>query len=225
MDIAAWAAWLDTLLAQGERRAACWGHFSWNGISGQVSWKPCPGSGPSPAMLRLELGEIFPTQRRGTRLGARLDHTQKMVPDLCLLLWWMNLKCSSWKNSWRGIPLALYPTHPRPSPLWASPSSRQNILYGFVFLPELSTTLSFHFHGSPPSVRAQPPPRLQYSTQNIEQVEFCKQKLNIPAWPLFPPEGRFALSPCSSRRPGWATSVGMFSNLITYPCLKLFMVH
>lgn len=114
MDAAAWAAWLDTLLAQGERMAACWGHFSWNRISGQVSWAPCPGAGPSPTMLRLKLGEMFPAQERGTRLGARLDHTQEMVPDLDLLLWWINLKCSSWKNFWRGIPLSLLPVAPTP---------------------------------------------------------------------------------------------------------------
>lgn len=29
----------------------------------------------------------------------------------------------------------------------------------------------------------------------------------------------------AQRRPGWGTSAGMFSNLITYLCLKLFMVH
>lgn len=213
---AAWAAWFDTLLAWGERGAACWGYFSWNRISEQVSWVPCPG--PSPAMLRLKLGEIFPMQESkvtshpedGAWSGSG-GWTSNAAAEII----------SGGKFSW-DCNLWLLPHLPQTFttvgfPFFKTKHPSWLCLSGWTFC---NPFLEF-----PPSVRAQPPPRLRYSTQNIGQLEFCKQKLNIPAWPLFPPEGRFALSPCSSRRPGWATSVGMFSNLITYPCLKLFMVH
>lgn len=154
-----------------------------------------------------------------------------MVPGLGLVLWRLNLKRSSWKSFWKEFLLELQPVVPVPlSPDLHhcgedSGQDKTSFLGLSLWLNFLQPFACTPFPLTSFKVRAQPPPRLQYSTQNIGQVEFCKQKLNIPAWPLFPPEGRFALSPCSSRRPGWATSVGMFSNLITYPCLKLFMVH
>lgn len=158
MAVAAWAAWLDTLLAQGERRAACWGHFSWNRISGQVSWAPWPGAGPCPTMLRLKLGELFPTQGRcflHRKEGTKLDHTQKMVPDLGLMFWQMNLKCSSWKNFWMEIVLEIL-SHFN---LWFLSHSSQSfttvgfpffnpVLYRFAFLAEPSATLAFPWEPS-----------------------------------------------------------------------------
>lgn len=53
-----------------------------------------------------------------------------------------------------------------------------------------------------------------------------RQHRATQALQLFPPLREGLHEPLiAHRRPGWGTSAGMFSNLITYPCLKLFMVH
>lgn len=98
---AAWAAWFDILLAQGERGAACWGYFSWNRISEQST-------------LSRSLSS-HAEAKTGGDISYAGEQSYITPRRWCLIwVWWMNLKCSSWNNFWREILLGLQPVAPTP---------------------------------------------------------------------------------------------------------------
>lgn len=197
-----------------------------------------------PACRWLKLREMFPTQERGTRLGAEPDQTKKVDPDLGLL--WLsccpsnaaaeevsgrNLSwhCNLWLLSHSS---PLHPDlHHRGLSLQQGTSTRENAMSGFFFLADLSATFSLGSHESPPSslsalgqgstTPGAPVLKPRHWATGVLQTvigqtgsgHFAPMKEGL-CYPLVAP-----------RRPDWDTSAGVFSNLITYPCLKLFMVH
>lgn len=168
-----------------------------------------------------------------------------MVPDLCLL----RLSCCPSNTAAQnvllvGICLCIAtcwllsrscPLHPDLHHcglfLQKGAYTRENSISGFFLLAELSATCSLGSHESfSSSLSALGQGSTTPGTPILKPkhgVTGVVQTIIEQTWhghfPLLKEGLHYPL--LAPRRPGWGTSVGMFSNLITYPCLKLFMVH